>query len=224
MKKIMLLFAGIMIGIISAKAQESAIQPAKKFFVSVAGGPSFPVGTFESKNANVTNNSTSGFAKTGFNINLHVGYQLHENFGIVSHLLFSQYKLDVSKFTDVKVSTDHWKYYGIVAGPMVTLPTGQNARFDFKALAGVANVNSPGVTVDGSNYFKEQWSAAFAMQFGTDFRYNLTESLYLIANVDYTYMKPKFNVPAPGEGVTFTHNPRQEMEHINVTGGIGINF
>ena len=88
MKKIMLLIAGIMVIIISANAQEKVVQPAKKFFVSLAAGPSFPMGTFESKNANVTNNSTSGFAKTGFNINLHVGYQLNQNFGIVSHLLF----------------------------------------------------------------------------------------------------------------------------------------
>ena len=220
----MFLLAGIMLIIISASAQENAVQPAKKFFVSVAAGPSFPVGTFESKNSNVTNNSTSGFAKTGYNLNLHVGYQLHENFGIVSHILFSEYKLDVAKFADVNVSTDHWLYYGILAGPMLTIPVGKDAKFDVKALAGVANVNSPGVTVNGNGYFKEQWSAAFALQFGADFRYNLTEDLYLIVNGDYNHMKPKFSVPVSGEGTTFTHDPHQEMEHINVTGGIGINF
>lgn len=223
MKKIMLIIAGIMSLVISANAQEKLVQPAKKLFVSLSGGPSFPVSAFESKNANITNNSTSGFAKTGFNINVHFGYQLHENFGIVSHLLFSEYKLNVSKFTDVNVSADHWQYYGILVGPMLTLPAGENARFDFKALGGVSNVNSPGVTVNGANYFKEQWSAAFALQLGTDFRYNLNESLYLIANADYSYMKPKFTVTNV-EGATFTHAPRQEMEHINLTGGIGFNF
>ena len=219
----MLLIASIILVVISANAQEKAVQPAKKLFVSLSAGPSFPLGTFESKNANITNNSTSGFAKTGFNINVHFGYQLHENFGIVSHLLFSEYKLNVSKFTDANVSANHWQYYGILVGPMLTLPVGENARFDFKALGGVTNVNSPGVTVNGANYFKEQWSAAFALQFGTDFRYNLTESLYLIANADYSYMKPKFTV-TNFEGATFTHTPKQEMEHINLTGGIGFNF
>ncbi len=219
----MLLIASIILVVISANAREKAVQPAKKLFVSLSAGPSFPLGTFESKNANITNNSTSGFAKTGFNINVHFGYQLHENFGIVSHLLFSEYKLNVSKFTDANVSANHWQYYGILVGPMLTLPVGENARFDFKALGGVTNVNSPGVTVNGANYFKEQWSAAFALQFGTDFRYNLTESLYLIANADYSYMKPKFTVTNV-EGATFTHAPKQEMEHINLTGGIGFNF
>lgn len=219
----MLLIASIILVIISANAQENAVQPTKKFFISLSAGPSFPLGTFESKNPNITTNSTSGFAKTGYNLNLHFGYQLHENFGIVSHILFSEYKLDVSKFADASVSANHWQYYGILAGPMLTLPAGENARFDFKALAGVTNVNSPGVKVDGDDYFKEQWSAAFALQFGADFRYNLTESLYLIVNGDYSHMKPKFTVPNV-EGAPFTHSPNQEMEHINLTGGIGLNF
>ncbi|MGZ3901838.1 MAG: hypothetical protein ACXVDC_16040 [Bacteroidia bacterium] len=223
MKKLMLVIASITLVIISANAQEKAVQPTKKFFVSLAAGPSFPLGTFESKNTNITTNSTSGFAKTGYNLNLHFGYQLHENFGIVSHILFSEYKLDVSKFADANVSADHWQYYGILAGPMLTLPAGEKARFDFKALGGVTNVNSPGVKVDGEDYFKEQWSAAFALQFGADFRYNLTENLYVIVNADYNHMKPSFTITNV-EGATFTHSPKQEMEHINLTGGIGFNF
>lgn len=219
----MLIIASITLVIISANAQEKAVQPTKKFFVSVAAGPSFPLGTFESKNTNITTNSTSGFAKTGYNLNLHFGYQLHENFGIVSHILFSEYKLDVSKFTDVNVSVNHWQYYGILAGPMLTLPAGEKAWFDVKALGGVANVNSPGVKVDNEDYFKEKWSAAFALQFGADFRYNIANGVYVIVNADYNHMKPSFTLPTV-EGAAFTHSPKQEMEHINITGGIGVNF
>jgi hypothetical protein len=49
----MLLIANIILVITSTNTQEKVVQPAKKFFISFAAGPSFPLGTFESKNANI---------------------------------------------------------------------------------------------------------------------------------------------------------------------------
>ncbi|HEY8657625.1 MAG TPA: outer membrane beta-barrel protein [Hanamia sp.] len=229
MKHLILLIAAVIFSSMSVKAQEpyepgnnQQLQYEKKFFLSLSGGASLPIDAFESKHGKDTVNSKEGFAKTGYNINLNFGYQVGETFGIVSHFWYSQYKLDVTAFSQATVSTDNWQTYGALIGPMLTLPAAENFNIDLKALGGIAEACSPAVNVDNAVFFNKKKATAFAAQFGADLRYNFNESVFVIGSADYNYMKPKFDVIAAGEG--FSHTAAQKIEVINLTVGIGINF
>ena len=226
MKKIIWLFTIAMLAGVYVYAQENtgtpAIQHAKKFFVSLSGGPTFPVSDFASKDSA---NTDAGFAKTGYNINLHAGYQLAPYVGIISSFQYAYYKMDLGDFANEGVSTDHWQYYGIMIGPMFTAPLGEKAKLDFKVLGGLGRVNSPKISTRYSSvYVDEGWSNTFLMNVGADVRYNVGKTVYLLGNVDYSYMKPKFDVKVVGGDGTVPHKFQQKISVINLNVGVGINF
>lgn len=221
MKKIMMIFAILLLTGISANAQGKQKIQNNKFFLSLAAGPSFPIGDFGSTS---TDNENAGLAKTGFTTNLQFSYQLHKYFGLTSTVLYSYNNLDISQFEQYGVKTDHWQHYGIMAGPMFILPVGEKMNTDFKVLAGITNVNSPSVKfADGTSLLNEEWSTSFAMQLGADFRYNFTDRFYLLTNLDYILMKPKFDNSSPiGDGSQNSYE--QKINALNLTVGVGINF
>lgn len=221
MKKIIGLMAVLLLVFMSANAQNKDVQNGF-FFLSITAGPSIPVSDFASKNFD---NSQAGFAKTGVDVNLDFGYQLHQYFGIVSTFLYSNNSLDISDFSETGISVDHWQYYGGLAGPMLTLPINEKAKVDFKLLAGITNVNFPTFKIDGTTVSNEEWSTSFAMQFGTDLRYNVQRNLYLITKLDYNFMKPNFNISVydPDGGHESTSG-EQKISAVNFSAGLAINF
>jgi hypothetical protein len=224
MKKIMVIFTIVMLAGICAYGQdEQKVQNKNtKIFLSLSGGPSFPVGNFASKD---TSNEAAGLAKTGYHINLHLGYQFHENFGIISTFLYSKYKLDMSDYERYGISTDHWQYYGVMIGPMLTYPINEKAKFDLKIMGGITNVNSPNINTNISSvYVKEDWSTSFVMQLGMDLRYNVTKNLYLVSNLDYNYMKPKFEMNTTVGDGNLPHQLEQKISAVNLNIGIGVSF
>lgn len=222
MKKMMFLMTLILLIGLSVTAQDKKTKPNNKFFISIAAGPAIPVSDFASKNFN---NESAGLAKIGFTTNLQFGYQLHKYFGITSTILYSNYKVDVTQFAQYGVEADHWQHYGIMAGPMFTWPINEKVRTDFKVLGGIINVNSPLVKfTDGPNLMNEEWANSFAMQLGADLRYNFTPNLYLVTNVDYNFMKPKFDGGIyVGDG-TPTSAFEQKISAINASIGLGVKF
>jgi hypothetical protein len=222
MKKIMLIIAALICINIPANSQLQKTQASKKFFLTAAAGPSFPVGDFASKNIS---NEQAGFAKTGFNINLNFGYQQTENFGFVASLLYSKHLMDVSSLQSMglpAITADHWQSYGIMVGPMLTLPVNDKIKTDFKILAGVTNVNAPVMGYAGDVVMSEQWSAAFAMQLAVDMRYYVSNNFFLIANIDYNAMRPKFKITdANGNS---SGSATQQVSDLPVTVGIGVAF
>lgn len=211
----------LLIGL-SVAAQDKKIKPNNKFFISIAGGPTIPVSDFASKNFN---NENAGLAKTGFTTNLQFGYQILKNLGVTTTVLYSTYNLDVSEFAQYGVTADHWQHYGLLAGPMFTWPVNDKLKTNFKVLGGIMNVNSPLVEfADGTNLMNEEWATSFAMQLGADLRISFTPNLYLITNVDYNFMKPKFDGGIyVGDG-TPTSAFEQKINAINASIGIGVNF
>ncbi len=219
MKQVLLIITMVITTMITT-AQKPTVQHEKKFFVAAAAGPAFPVGAFAS--SDLASNSSAGLAKTGININLHIGYTLSDNYALVAQMLYSKHSMNDAIFHEVGASADHWQYYGMLIGPALTLKAGKAVLFDIKTLGGITRVNSPAFTSSNTLLVKEDWATAFTLQLGVDMRYFFAKDVFLLVNTDYSFMRPKFTVAA-SDGSS-SEEGEQKIDLINVNAGIGVRF
>jgi hypothetical protein len=109
MKKLLLMTMVLLIsGVVMA--QGSRRKMTSKSFLALHGGPSITTGFFASTN---NGNTLSGFAKTGFNIDLTYGYHFTKLAGITGSVFYSRYNLDKNAIAHIQtgVNADHWQYY-----------------------------------------------------------------------------------------------------------------
>ena len=191
----------------------------KQFFLSISAGPSFPVSSFGKHDMD---DAQAGFAKTGYNLNLDLMYRINQDVILDATILYSKFDLYSTPLDQIGISADHWQYYGLLIGPRYNLPFSRKSLLSIKALLGVTDVNSPAFSYGNNLVVKEDWAAAFAMQFGSDFRYGFGKNLFVIANVDYTYMTPTLRISS-ADGSTST-TAEQKITVVDLTAGIGINF
>ena len=212
-------------------AETKKTKESSKFFLAFSAGPAIPVGAFASKN--ISSTSDAGLANLGYNLNMHAGYQISENFGVAGGVYYSRFQLDQDAITrylnssgagGINATADHWQYWGVIAGPMATLPVGNDVFFDFRAMGGYARANMPviGFQLAGypssSNQSPEKWSDVFAWQFGTNMRYNFASNACLFANFDYNHMEPVWKFNLNGEDIKV----EQKMGAIDFSVGVGI--
>ena len=230
MKKTYLLLAVATLLCFVLQGQVQTAGHQKTAFLTLTAGPSLPMGDFRSADLY---NENAGFAKTGFNIDLQGGYYFTKNVALSGSAFFSQYSLDQQKLREqfaqefpgsqFTLSLDHWQYYGIVVGPMVTWDASSKTFFDFDLMTGIANANSPKteVTLEGTQATQsEDWTTVAPIRFGTTARFQIGKKGYLAAGLHYIYMKPEFETTIAGVTSTF----RQKIESVNVTFGVGIRF
>ena len=225
MKKIIGFLSIFFLTSLTVSAQENEVQKENKFFVAFTGGPSFPIGQFGDSKLTETNDE-AGFAKTGYNLNLNFGYQATENFGLALSMMYARHQLDMDGIhqIDPTIKADHWQYYGILIGPIVTAPISEKVKLDFKVLGGASNVNFPLISVENLVSSKENWATAFTWQIGTNLRYNFSPNACFISNLDYTYTKPKTTYLIGSNGDSIKEEVQQKMGIVNFTIGIGIRF
>ena len=230
MKKIFLLVGVATLVCIAMQGQGQAVGHQKTAFLTLTAGPSMPLGDFRSTDLY---NENAGFAKTGFNVDLQGGYYFTKNVAVSGSAFFSQYSLDVQKLREqfaqefpgsqFTLSLDHWQYYGIVVGPMVTWDASPKTFFDFDLMTGIANANSPKteVALEGTQATQsEDWATVVPLRLGTTARFQMGKKGYLAAGLHYVYMKPEFETTIDGVTATF----RQKIEAVNVTFGVAIRF
>ncbi len=233
MKKVIVFIQTLIIISLSSIAQDAsyALKNEYKFFAALTGGPSMPVGNFRANKVSSANNEP-GFAEFGYNLNIHTGYQITPHYGIASTIFYSRYTLDVSSLNLIKtgilpanatISADHWQYYGLLAGPMGTVPLTSTISLDIKFLAGIARANFP-VFEFAHTPTQEKWTNAFAWQGGTNLRYNFTPKACFFTNLDYNFMKPIWTLNDTTDGQTATIDVEQKMGVIDLNVGLGIYF
>lgn len=221
-------------------AQGSKVGGDSKFFLALHGGPSFPVGDFSKKD--MAANENSGYAKTGYTINLTGAYQVQKNFGFAADFFYNRYKANkvISTFDvidevvdgesgltsiEVPLTLNHWQHYGVAAGPMLTFNVVKNVDADVRIMGGVANANSPKIIYDNVVMAKEDWAIAPVFKSGIDLRIGTGGNLFVLLNADYLYLKPHFKYTYTNENEQeVTEKVKQRMEAINVTAGIGYRF
>lgn len=223
MKKILFSFLSLFIFTAMAIAQESNTQVVQRNFLIASAGPSFPFGDFSSTDLNNTN---AGMAKTGFTIDLKYGHHFDNVFGLSLGAVYGHHDVSKSAFTDgTGVSIKPWEYFGILAGPMVTGTLTPKTFFDFSVASGVAFVTSPEGKLNGEIVAQKDNSTAVPLKLAGDFRFRFNTSGYLFGGVNYTYMKPRFNVNTQtGLGTSENVAFNQKMNMIGVNAGIGFSF
>jgi len=212
-----------------------------KSFLAFTAGPSFPGGDYGKTNLlnNGTNevyNGQAGFAKTGYNLSLNYGYQVGKNYGLAASTFYTNNRLNNAAVVDQLdailesgadaslVKLDHWQWYGLSVGPMINCEIAKNFAADLRVMGGVANVNSPKVMYGSVEVVREDWKVAPLIQTGVDLRIGLGNNLFILANADYLYMRPKFTINFNVDDEVWVGTPKQKISVINLTGGIGIRF
>lgn len=204
---------------ISVMAQDTKTVPVQKNFILFSAGPSIPLADFGSADVN---NSDAGMANAGFTIDLKYGHQFDPVFGLASTLVYGSHTVDKAFVNDnPDVSIDHWQYFSWMVGPMFTGKLTQKTSLDFSVLTGVALANSPKGKYNDQVVVTDDWSTAVPLKLASDFRFSLRNKGYLMAGVNYTYMKPKFNVTEiNSETLIF----KQKMHTFGINVGIGFGF
>lgn len=242
MKKLLVFTMALLVsGAVMAQGEEK-VNVVKKSFLAVHAGPSFPLDEFSAKTLPPDGFfGSGGFAKTGYNLNIRYDYRFAENFGVVGSLFFNQHTINSTAF--VKALNDqfeesgeqidatglklnHWKWYGITAGPALLFDAGKNVVAGLRIMGGVATANSPKAVYEGVEVFGEDWSYSGVFQGGVDMRVGLGGNIFFFANADYTYLKPKFDkeLTDPFTYETYIETGKQQMSVVNLTAGIGIRF
>ncbi|MBL7745189.1 MAG: outer membrane beta-barrel protein [Chitinophagaceae bacterium] len=234
MKKLLILAMALLVcGALQAQGSKEKVNP--KSFLAFHAGPSIPIGDFYNSDYD---NADAGFARIGFNPNLTYGYQFAKNFGLTASIFFNKNKLDniaiqeameavfevePGSFKGLKL--DHWKWYGVTVGPALIYNFTPYVAGDIRIMAGIVNANTPAITFQGETLAGEDWSVAMPLQAGADLRIGIgkNKNTFIFVNIDYLYMKPKFNVDSDLDELV-SETFKQKISVINLTGGLGIRF
>ena len=229
MKKLLIIVLGLLISG-TIQAQENKVMSEKRSFIALHGGISLPVGDFASQNID---NQYAAFAKTGFNIGLNYGYMFKKPIGIAAGVFYNSYQASKMMYwfdygtggEAVNLNLDHWKFYGIAAGPMVSFELAPAVEADLRLMGGIANANAPKVTYLNEVISEGDWATAAVFNGGLDVRILTGKNLFVFANADYNYLKPKFHYNYTDEfGQPATENFEQKISSVGITAGVGITF
>lgn len=210
MRKILYL-AMAMLFCMAAIGQGKAVQKEQKGYLGLTAGVGVPVGAFAS-----TNTTDGGMANTGFQATIHGGYSIAKRFGIGGNIFYASYGLNNDLFGGTGVKLDHWQYYGLTAGPYVSIVKTPKADLNIKLFMGMTTANSPVISFENQSS-NDVWSTAFVLQPGADFKYQFSPATFLFLNVDYTGMRPTFKDVDLGEY-------RQDIYALHFGAGIGFRF
>lgn len=235
MKKI-LMAAIIVLSVIAVNAQK------KSFSLSVNGGVASPAGNFSK--ADYANES-SGFAKTGYNLNLSGVYQLNKSWGVGVLVGYSQfgfknslslaqgYKEDSGTDSTTLYSKGHNNNFSVLVGPYYFIPAGKKATVSLRALGGYVNTNLAGFQVFFEDYTdnalmqKESSKGAFGFQLGAGLKYDVAKKVSLNFNVDYFSSNPKIDISYQNFNVNSGRrlsNYNESISGVNATVGVGFNL
>ena len=169
----------------------------RKGYIGNSGGPSYSIGEFKE------------FAGNGGNYNLIFGYKFGENFGISASSFAAAH---IVKDTEDNTLIG---YYGLMFGPMYSIPIGEKIEFDLKGHIGYLSDEVVDYYVEGA--FTEYGGTGGLLGFGTSFRYNFAEKWCLSLNADYLTSK----------STSHTYSGTINADQVRISGinlGLGIAF
>lgn len=217
MNRIIVVLSALVFGFFSSSAQKPFSKSGnERGFISLNAGPSFPIGDYGSSNLD---KDQPGFAEAGYNVNLQFGYYLASHYGLIITGLYTRHGFDNSLFNS-EASADHWKFAGVLAGVLATLPVAEKASVDLSIQTGIIRVNSPRVVYNGQEILSEDWGSSVPLNAQLDIRFKLSRNLQILAGINYLYMQPKFNVIADGTATEV----KQKMNVLGLNAGIGFGF
>ncbi|MCU0350205.1 MAG: hypothetical protein MUF43_05155 [Flavobacterium sp.] len=184
-----------------SKLQSQSIK--NRFHWELSGGMSLPISSFSSKS---TDNDNSGFANTGFFIDLSGSYKFSKMFGaeiLLSNQFFGtdfrNLASDFSKIYGSNTSLESGNYHVLnsFVGPFIEIQLNEKIKFKLKTLVGFNLANLPDIKMQFSNNnfvnMARTQSNNFAFQFGNNFYYAISKKLELSTTASFNYSNLYFN-------------------------------
>jgi len=175
-----------------------------KAYLGISAGPSFPVGSFGDNNPQ---NERSGYAKTGYMIELNGGIRLLNLFEISVMGFRNSNGTDLSNListlnndnpgANLTGESDAWAIYGALAGLGISYPLPANFIADVRVLGGYLNTSSPEISLTGDDqgtFMKvEGKTVSSPVYFGSaSVRFPISNMLYLNFGFQYIASSAKF--------------------------------
>lgn len=213
-------------------------QEEKRGYLSIGLGPSIPLSDFASTS---TGNDDAGYALNGGNLNLTFAYRIGSNLGVTGMLTGTSNPVNVTALAqdfkenypsaDWEITADRWKIGGLMVGGFGTFPITERFTFDVRLLAGVLQSTMPKVTakatagaLGASATREEKMATALTFDLGFLFRYQVGNSICLLAGTDFIGANPKYNDVKTT--TSFGNSSSQDIDQVystmNINVGIGI--
>jgi len=210
MKKVLLSMAAVLAATaVFAQTGSSGLQDtlpaplsrsytARQAYIGISAGPSIPLGDFS--------NAAIGGAKTGLTVGLiSIGYKFTNYIGLAASWNIGSNSMGDVPWTREKGS---WLYWGMSAGPMLSLPLMDRLELDIKPMVGYSVVTLPDI---GNGKESE---VAFSYTGSAMGRYHLSNHVSVIAHADYYHAKATFN----------ENNVAQKLSTLSVCAGVAYRF
>lgn len=219
-------------------------QSSNRNYIGLAIGPSFPLGKFARTNFS---DSTSGWAKTGVMIEFDYAYRITHNFGVMAIVSFSSNSFNNLSYRD-SLNAAHpdtsfsvegisnWGGGGIMIGPYLRFPIGENLSWDIRGGFGFYGGTTPKIVIRATDTqtgedlapFKRQTAKAFNYSYviGTGFKYRVS-NYYILLFGDYLNTSLTFDDFYEWNADTeqITKAPyTQKIEYFSITLGLGYYF
>ncbi len=192
MKKTILLIVMALLVTVTVDAQRGKKRgknSGSKGYYSFTIGPAFPLGDF----AATDTTDKAGWAKTGINISLaQLGYKFTDNFGLSGQLMVGANRFDVSSqgWND---DDAYWVYAGLMVGPLVSIPVGDQLEINLKPVIGYSMVATPELNDnDNGVLWESEQVGAMSYDLGASVCYNLSDNFALSLGLDYYGSKVDF--------------------------------
>ena len=201
----------------SGAVAQNTSQPAAaqgNFMIGITGGCSIPIGNFTKTDYY---NPASGFAGIGGNMGITAMWHLNKHWGIAEQFSYQKFSFaggqnmahgmqsfpggfDVDSVTFNVRGDNHT--FNLLAGPVYTFEAAKKLAIDVRLLVGFVDANLAGNNVtltdggvtDPTFYQAVSRAASFGGQLGAALRYKVTPHISIMANVDYFYSEPNFEV------------------------------
>jgi hypothetical protein len=231
-----LLLSLLILAFFSVSAQDFKKQSA----ITLAVGPSIPVGTFADKNLY---DEKAGLAAVGGFANISYSNQFSKFFGVLATLggringvdknALGSYSLPTGSGATLGIEASTWQFFSVMGGLFQTVPITSNEKltFEIKEMIGVQFSSSPEITTTGFipgvgslNSTEERQSvSSLAYALGLGFKYKLGGNLGLKLFGDYQGASPKFTFIGSGPAdEPIEQKLKQNTSAINV--GLGLSF
>lgn len=190
-------------------AQKKYWKQERSLF-SVNAGISVPLLCYRSTDAN---NRDAGFARTGVRFDMSYGHRFIREAGISAQFFWAN---NGAGNDAVKSTARNYSYYGLLAGPMLTLKLSEEWSTDLRFLAGLAGVQTPQLMQGSNPWLNIHNVSCFSWGGGAAVRYRLNGNTWLRLEAGHINMKPQFSLK-PGD----TSKGEQHIVDVNVNAGIG---
>ncbi len=218
--------------------------------LEIGYGVSAPFGKFV---ATDVNDSASGYATAGTNLNVMFTYMVNKTVGISAMISSIANRLNTEgvknkfkKYIDENIPGaiisdihfEKWNTTAYMVGGYLTFPL-QKASFNVQLLAGYSRTKYPETDVivykDTSfdaislTQSTSEAASAFCLNVGAGLKYNISDLMFICVNVNFLSTYPKFEKEVTtstyrGNTPDEIHVVHQRISDLNATAGIGFRF